>query len=297
MSINGRETRLQTLPHQLKDIFQRREAVMMPGTPNALFARVIEATGFDCIYVTGAGIANMSLGVPDIGLVTLTELAGHVRSICSVVSIPVLVDCDTGFGNAINVGRTIKLIESAGAAGCQLEDQVFPKKCGHFSGKAVISAEEMAQKIRAAVDARHNDAFQIVARTDALAISGLNEALDRAHMYIEAGADVTFVEAPTDAEMIRRIVTELEVPQILNHVHGGLTPVMPPEEIRELKFGAVLYANAALQGALHAVTRVLSSLKKNGSLEEVGGELASFELRQEAVGKEIYDRLESKYRS
>lgn len=269
----------------------------MPGTPNALFARVIEATGFDCAYVTGAGIANMSLGVPDVGLVALTELVEHVRSICSAVSIPVLVDCDTGFGNAINVRRTVQLVESAGAAGCQIEDQVFPKKCGHFAGKAVIPAEEMAQKIRAAADARRDDDFQIVARTDALAVSGLSEALDRAHRFIEAGADVTFVEAPTDKETIGRIVRELAVPQILNHVHGGLTPVIPHEEIRQMGYGGVLFANAALQGALHAVTRVLGSLKERGSLEEVLGELASFEMRQDAVGKSAFDALESKYRS
>jgi 2-methylisocitrate lyase-like PEP mutase family enzyme len=296
-SMRGRKTRVQTLPSQLKDIFQRRQATIMPGTPTSLYARVIEKTGFDCAYVTGAGIANMSLGVPDIGLVTLTELADHVRSICSVVSIPVLVDCDTGFGNAINVRRTVQMIEAAGAAGCQLEDQVFPKKCGHFAGKAIIPADEMVQKIHAAVDARRDGDFQIVARTDALAVSGLNEALDRAHMFVEAGADVTFVEAPTNMETIRKIVTEIDAPQVLNLVHGGLTPSIPHDELKEMGFGTVLYANAALQGALQAVTRILASLKEHGSLEKVKDQLASFELRQESVEKGFFDDLESKYRS
>jgi 2-methylisocitrate lyase-like PEP mutase family enzyme len=287
---------LSTSSERLKAIFARRDATIIPGAPNALFARVTEDLGYECLYVTGAGIANMHLGVPDIGLVTLSELADSVRAIADVVSIPILVDGDTGFGNPINTARTVRIIERAGAAGLQLEDQVFPKKCGHFSGKEVVSVGEMTQKVRAAVDARADGNFQIVARTDAIAVEGFQAAMDRAHAYIEAGADVTFVEAPVDAEQMTRIARELTVPQIINLVHGGKTPPLPRVELARMGFAAALYANAALQGALLAVIEVLGSLRDHGSLEQVSDRLASFEKRQQAVAKDKFDALEERYR-
>lgn len=280
---------------RLKELMAQRKAVLMPGVPNALFARLVSDHGFECAYVTGAGIANMHLGVPDIGLVSVSELVDHVAAICDVTDIPMLVDCDTGFGNAINTRRTIQLVERAGAAGAQLEDQVFPKRCGHFSGKAVIPIDEMVAKIKAAVDARKDDAFQIVARTDAIAVEGVDAALERAHLFIEAGADITFVEAPVDRKMIERIVSELPVPQVINLVHGGKTPPMAQADLMELGYGATLYANAALQGALFAVNEVLGSLKASGSLEQVHDRLASFEVRQTAVRKDEFDQLETRY--
>src|SRR5947208_3456092 len=168
---------------RLKALLASRSAATLPGTPNALFARVIAAHGFEAVYVTGAGIANMSLGVPDIGLLTLTELTEHVAAISDAVAIPILVDGDTGFGNALNVGRMVRLLERAGAAGIQIEDQVFPKKCGHFSGKQVITTAEMVSKIKAAADARSDQGLQIVARTDARAIEGVDAAIARAQAY------------------------------------------------------------------------------------------------------------------
>jgi len=287
---------VKTTTERLKSIFARRDATLIPGAPNALFARVAEDLGYECVYVTGAGIANMHLGVPDIGLVTLSELADHVRAIADVVGLPLLVDGDTGFGNPINTARTVRMIERAGGAGLQLEDQVFPKKCGHFSGKDVIPLEEMVQKIKAAVDTRVDGNFQIVARTDAIAVEGFSAALDRAHAFIEAGADVTFVEAPIDAEQMTRIAGELPVPQIINIVHGGKTPPLPRSELAQMGFAAALYANAALQGALLAVIEVLGSLRDHGSLQQVSDRLASFETRQHAVAKEKFDALEMRYR-
>ena len=162
----------------------------MPGAANALFARVIEDLGFEAVYVTGAGIANMHLGAPDIGLTTLTEIADTVAAIADAVELPLLVDADTGFGNALNMMRTVRVLERAGAAGIQIEDQVFPKKCGHFAGKDVIALDEMVQKVKAAVDARHDQDLQIIARTDARAVAGLDRAIERAQALIEAGADV-----------------------------------------------------------------------------------------------------------
>lgn len=280
----------------LKAFLAEKQANILPGAPNALFARAIEKLGYRAVYVTGAGIANMHLGMPDIGLVTMTELVEHVAAIADAVELPLLVDADTGFGNPINTVRTTRMIERAGAAGLQLEDQTFPKKCGHFSGKRVISTHEMVQKIRAAVDARVNDDFQIVARTDAIAVQGIDAALDRAAAYIEAGADATFVEAPETREDMIRIARDLACPQIINLVHGGKTPPLPREELAEMGYSAVLYANAALQGALFAINEVLGSLLRNGSLAEVSDKLASFELRQDIVGKDKFDALEMRYK-
>jgi 2-methylisocitrate lyase-like PEP mutase family enzyme len=281
---------------RLKALLARRDAVLLPGTPNALFARVIEDLGFEAVYVTGAGVANMSLGVPDIGLVTLTELTDQVAAICDVVELPVLADADTGFGNPVNMVRTVRALERAGAAGVQVEDQVFPKKCGHFAGKDVIPAREMVQKIKAAVDARKDGDFQVVARTDARAVHGFEAALERAHAFIEAGADATFVEAPVNAGELARIAQTLPVPQIANMVFGGLTPSLAQSELARMGFGAVLYANAALQAALKSARDVLAALKRDGSLDQVRDRLASFEERQRAVAKERYDALEARYR-
>lgn len=280
----------------LKTIFARRDATILAGAANGLFARIIEDIGYEAVYVTGAGVANMYLGAPDIGLTTLTELAGHVAAIADAVALPLLVDADTGFGNAVNMVRTVKVLERAGAAGLQIEDQVFPKKCGHFDGKEVVPLEEMLAKIKAAVDTRHDGDLQIVARTDARAILGLQAAIDRAGAMIEAGADVTFVEAPTSAEELARIAGALSVPQVANMVFGGLTPELGQQKFAELGFGCVLYANAALQAALKASHDVLAALKREGSLASVAGLLAGFDVRQRAVAKPKYDELERRYR-
>jgi 2-methylisocitrate lyase-like PEP mutase family enzyme len=287
---------LTTSPQRLKAILSRRDATIIPGAPNALFARVTEDLGYECVYITGAGIANMHLGVPDIGLVTLSELADHVRAIADAVTIPILVDGDTGFGNPINTARTVRMIERAGAAGIQLEDQIFPKKCGHFSGKGVVPLDEMVQKIRAAVDTRIDPNFQIVARTDAIAVEGFSAAMDRARAFIEAGADATFVEAPVDRDQMARIARELSVPQVVNVVHGGKTPPLPRTELASMGFAATLYANAALQASLLAVIEVLGSLRDHGSLERVSDRLASFDKRQATVAKDKFDALEERYR-
>lgn len=282
---------------KLKAILARREAVILAGAANGLFARIIEDVGYEAVYVTGAGVANMYLGAPDIGLTTLTEVANHVAAIADAVALPLLVDADTGFGNAVNMVRTVRVLERAGAAGLQIEDQVFPKKCGHFAGKDVVPLGEMLAKIKAAVDTRRDGDLQIVARTDARAILGLQAAIDRAGAMIEAGADATFVEAPTSADELAVVARDLPVPQVANVVFGGLTPELGRGRFAELGFGCVLYANAALQAALKASHDVLEALLRDGSLGAVSGQLAGFGTRQRAVAKETYDELESRYRA
>ncbi|WP_420965984.1 isocitrate lyase/PEP mutase family protein [Bradyrhizobium sp. B120] len=281
---------------RLKQMMAKREGLTVPGVANALFARVAEDLGFPAIYATGAGIANMHLGAPDIGLTTLTEVAAAVAAMADTVSVPVIVDADTGFGNPVNMVRTVRVLERAGAAGLQIEDQVFPKRCGHFAGKDVIPLDQMVQKIKAAVDSRGDRDLQIIARTDARAVEGLDRAIERALRFAEAGADVTFVEAPLSLAELERIAREVPVPQVANIVHGGRTPDPGRAAFAQMGFGIVLYANAALQAALRASSQILSILKQDGSLENGSGLLATFEERQRSVAKDAWDKLERRYR-
>jgi 2-methylisocitrate lyase-like PEP mutase family enzyme len=280
---------------RLKELVASRQALTVPGASNALFARIAEDVGFSAVYATGAGIANMHLGAPDIGLTTLTEAAAAVAAMADAVSLPLIVDADTGFGNALNMVRTVRTFERAGAAGIQIEDQVFPKRCGHFSGKDVIPLEEMIQKIKAAVDTRKDADLQIIARTDARAIEGLDRAIERAKRFAEAGADLTFVEAPLSVAELQRIATEINVPQVANIVYGGRTPDPGRAAFTQMGFAVVLYANAALQAALRASSQVLSVLKAEGRLESASSLLATFEERQQSVAKDYWDDLENRY--
>ena len=279
----------------LRKILTQQRAVLLPGAANALTARVIEDVGFEAIYVTGAGVTNTFLGLPDIGLISLTELANHLSAMRDAVRLPLVVDADTGFGNAINVGRTIQVLERSGASAIQLEDQEFPKRCGHFSGKSVIARDEMVQKIRAAADARVNPDLVIIARTDAIAVNGFEDAIERSQAYVEAGADVTFVEAPRTREQLADIPKRLGVPQLINIVAGGLTPMLELPEFERMGYSLVLYANAALQASVAAMQKVLGHLNANGSLDGVSDQLTTFVERQRLVQKPRFDALEKKY--
>lgn len=281
-------------PGKLRSLVERRDALLVPGAANALTARIIEDLGFDAAYLTGAGLANTHLGMPDLGLTTVTELAETAARITDVCSLPLIVDIDTGFGNALNVYRTVALLERAGAAALQIEDQIFPKKCGHFSGKGVIPLPEMLGKLKAALDARTDANMLVIARTDARAVEGFERALERAHLMAEAGADVLFVEAPETVEEMRAIAA-LPTPQVANIVVGGRTPNLPLGELRELGFAVALYANAALQATIKAVQDVLGHLKHNGSLAGVQDRLASFAERQRIVDKDRFDTREARY--
>ncbi len=278
----------------LKGILGERRALLAPGAADALAARVIEDLGYEAAYVTGAGVANAYLGVPDIGLLTVTELAGTVERISDCCRLPLIVDMDTGFGNAVNAARSVRTLERAGAAAVQIEDQAFPKRCGHFDGKRVVTAAEMVGKIRAVADARRDESMLIIARTDARATEGLEAAIGRAELYREAGADVLFVEAPESRDEMRRIGS-LAAPQVANLVVGGKTPMLPQAELTELGFALVLYANAALQASLRAMQDVLGHLRRNGSLAGAEDRIAGFEERQRIFGKGAYDRLGARY--
>lgn len=272
-----------------------KRGLLVPGAANALAARVIEDLGFEAVYVSGAGVTNAFWGMPDLGFVSLTEIEQHTTAIREAVEIPVVVDADTGFGNALNVRHSVRALERAGADAIQIEDQTMPKKCGHFEDKSVISTVEMAGKIRAAVDARRSDETLIIARTDALAVEGFEAAIERAQRYIEAGADVTFVEALRSADEIRQIPERLSVPQVINLVVGGKTPIFSQEELAKMRYGLVLYANVALQGAIAGMQAALKRLKETGRLAEADGLVVRFEERQRLVRKPAFDALEKKY--
>ncbi len=288
-------TAIMSTRRQFRALLKPGAAVVLPGVSNALAARVVADLGFPAAYVTGAGIANTYLGIPDNGLVTLSELVDHVAAIRDVFPGPIMVDADTGFGNAVNMVRTIKLLERAGADAIQIEDQVFPKRCGHFDGKEVIPAAEMVAKVKAAADARSDGDLIIVARTDAIAVDGFEPAIERAHKYREAGADVTFVEAPRTPEQIAAIGA-LPWPQLANIVLGGKTPELPNEKLKAIGFAGVLYANLALQASLRGMQIALGALRKNGQVGDVNAIAVDFSERQRLVGKDAFDALEQKYK-
>ena len=284
----------ETTRQKFRAMLKPGAAVILPGVANALAARVVADCGFSAAYVTGAGIANSFLGIPDNGLVTLTELADHVVAIREVFAGPLMVDADTGFGNALNMRRTIQVLERAGADAIQIEDQVFPKRCGHFEGKEVIPAADMVQKIRAAVDARTDSDLLIVARTDAIAVEGFSAAIDRAHAFREAGADIGFVEAPLDDEQMKAIAA-LPWSQLANIVIGGKTPERSNDEMKKLGFAGVLYANTALQAAVLGMQRALGHLKNNGQIGDATDLLATFAERQRLVDIASFQAMERKY--
>ena len=268
---------------------------VMPGAANALAARVIEATGHSMLMVSGAAVANTYLGVPDIGLVSLSELAGHVGAIRDAVNIPILIDGDTGFGNAISVIHTVRVLERAGANAIMLEDQTFPKRCGHFEGKDVISKAEMVQKIKAAVDTRADDNMMILARTDSRAVEGLEAALDRARAYQEAGADFLFIEAPLSNDELAAIPRELPGIHICNMVVGGKTPLLSRQELADLGYSVIVYANVALQASMMAMQRTLQHLHDQGSIAGVEDQLMMFKERQQMVNAEHFNALAQRY--
>jgi 2-methylisocitrate lyase-like PEP mutase family enzyme len=285
----------ETTKQRLRRRVEQRNGLLVPGAFNAMSARVVADQGFEAVYLTGAGLTNMHYGVPDLGIIGLRDVADATSRLREAVDVPIIVDGDTGFGNAVNVWHTVRALEHAGADAIQLEDQLFPKRCGHFSGKEVAPLPEMLSKIRAAADARRDENFLIIARTDSRAVLGFEAAVERAQAFADAGADILFVEATESLEEVRALPKLLNKPQLINIVIGGKTPALTAAELGEMGYGIILYANAALQSAVAGMQRALGMLKRDGLLKEDPALVAPFLERQRLVQKPLYDELEKKY--
>jgi methylisocitrate lyase len=257
----------QTKPARLRELIAKG-AIMMPGVPNASMARQVERLGFDAVYVSGAGMANATAGVPDIGLLTLTEVAQLAGYIARAVKIPAIVDADTGFGGSENVARTIRELEATGLAGCHIEDQEFPKRCGHLAGKSLIDVEEMTERIKAAVAARRDPDFMIIARTDARAVEDFARTIDRAHRYMEAGADAIFPEALQTADEFRDFASKIDLPLLANMTEFGKSPLLPFTELAGLGYRMVIFPQSAFRVSMKASETLLRALKEGGTQKE-----------------------------
>jgi 2-methylisocitrate lyase-like PEP mutase family enzyme len=278
---------------RLREILRANGPGVVPGATDCFTAKLIEQSGFPVVYVTGGGAANTYLGAPDIGLVTLNELASQAERISDAVTVPVIADCDTGFGGIANVKRTIRAYERAGLAGLHIEDQVFPKRCGHFEGKSVIPVEDMLLRLQAALDARTDPDFLIIARTDSRAVEGLDAAIARVKAYRDLGVDAIFVEQPRSVDELRRIGEELKgTVLVANMVERSKTPLLPADALRALGFQIILYANAALYLGSYAIKKGLAVLRQAGTTETLLDQMLTFEERQELVGLRQADEYE-----
>jgi len=248
-----------------KKLILDKEILVLPGAYDGLSAKIAEQTGFKAVTLGGYPASGSLLAKPDVSLLTLSEMVDHVRYIVDAVDIPVFVDGDTGHGNVTNVARTVKLFENAGVAGLFLEDQVFPKRCGHMEGKQVIMAEEMVAKLKAAVDARKDDDLVIMARTDALAVYGIDEAIERGNRYKEAGADLIFIEAPESVEDMRRVCREVKAPILANMVEGGKTPILTAKELQDIGYSVATFPLSTIYAAAYGVKLVLEELAATGT--------------------------------
>lgn len=276
--------------NRLKRLLERDEILMVPAAYDMVSARIIERAGFDAVYLSGYGQSASHLGLPDAGVITFTEMVERVHHMANTISSPLLADGDTGYGGIINVRRTVREFEWAGASAIQLEDQEMPKRCGHTKGKRLISAEEMALKIEAAASARRSDDFLIIARTDACSILGLEEAVKRGRIYEKAGADIVFVESPHDIEDLKVIGNSFEKPAMANMLEGGKTPLLKAKELEVMGFGLVAFAVTCLLAASRAVENAMRTLKETGSTEGLIDNLMGFEEFNELIGfPEVYD--------
>jgi 2-methylisocitrate lyase-like PEP mutase family enzyme len=275
--VTGRLTRRRGGPSRLRELLNSGQTIVAPGAFDPLAARLVEEAGFAAVYMTGFGTSAALLGRPDVGLLTMTEVADSAGRIAACVDIPLIADADTGYGNPLNVIRTVGAYEAAGVAGLHIEDQVAPKKCGHMEGKLVIGADEMAQKVRAAVDARTDPDFVIIARTDARAVEGLDSALDRARRYRDAGADVLFIEAlVSEAEIEAAAAAFPDVPLLFNWAEGGKTPPVSLDRLTELGYRLVIFPIGTLLAATAAMRRILKEIAMSGTPASLLGELPTF---------------------
>ncbi len=276
----------------LRDMLKRPGLTLAPGVTNAFYAKLAEKAGFELLFTTGAGIANTLLGVPDLGLTTMNEVIDVTQHIVGATTLPVVADGDTGYGNHVNVMRTTRELERAGVAGFFIEDQVAPKKCGHFEGKMVVPAEEMVQKIVAVRRARTDPEMVLIARTDAIAVEGFESALDRAHLYVAAGADVIFIEAPRTLEEMEAIPRNVPAPCLVNLVEGGQTPLLPARDLERMGYKIAVYANMALRVAAKSVAKAFDTLRREGTSASLIADMLGWDERQETVGLSYWRGLD-----
>ncbi len=250
------------LRRRLHELVERKQGLVVPGAYDCVSARLVERAGFHAVYMTGYGTSASRLGLPDLGFAGLAEMADHARNMASAVSIPLVADADTGYGNALNVRRTVRMYETAGVAALHLEDQMLPKRCGHLAGKQVVPLEEFAQKIRAAVEARTDPDLLVIARTDAVAVTGFDDALRRGEAAVQAGADILFVEAPTSEQQIETVAKTFDTPLLFNYAPGGRSPLLPFKRLRELEYAIILLPVDTLFVAVKAIQGFLGGVKE-----------------------------------
>lgn len=270
----------------LRNRLGKKKILVVPGIYDAFGAIMAERAGFEALYLSGASIAYTKLGSPDIGLITLNELESVVGNVCERSALPIIVDADTGFGNALNVQRTIKLLERAGAAAIQIEDQSLPKRCGHLDGKTLVNAVEMNGKIKAALDARSNNDTVIIARTDAIGVEGYDLAMERAAGFIESGADILFIEAFQNVKQIAGAVEQFgdKIPLLVNMVEGGKTPMLPAAELETMGFSVVIFPGGLVRAIAHTAEQYFASLNEMGSTRDYQNRMFNFEELNELLG-------------
>jgi 2,3-dimethylmalate lyase len=283
-------------PPRLAELLRAQEPILAPGAYDALTARLIEQAGFPAVYMTGFGTSASLLGRPDVGLLTMSQMVDNARRIAQAVDVPVIADADTGYGNPLNVIRTVQEYELAGVSAIHIEDQIMPKKCGHMENKQVIAAAEMTEKIYAAVEARTSSEFLIIARTDARAVEGLDNALRRARAYREAGADILFVEAPQNEDEVAQVARVFpNVPLLFNWAEGGKTPPLPLERLKELGYRIIIFPISALLTAAKAVRGVLAEIKTEGTPRRIFADGSSFREFNEMIGLGEIQELEKRF--
>ena len=278
-------------------LLEKERTLIFPGVYDALSAKLVERAGFPLTFVSGYSVAATQLGLPDFGYLTQTEMVATAKRVCAAVTIPIIIDADTGYGNALNVIRTVNELIDAGAAGMFLEDQVWPKRCGHMKGKRVIPVEEHVQKIRAAVDARKGRDFFIVARTDARQVNGLEDAIARCKRYKEAGADALFVEAPRSVEELKALAKELPPPLVANMLEGGATPLLTKDELEKLGLQLIVCPLTALYASAKAMQDMFELIKTNGTTRDHVDRLLPFQQFHDIIRLDDYYKLEEKYRT
>ena len=281
---------------RLRELLSRDEVQVAPGVFDGISARLVEQAGFALAYASGGAISR-SMGYPDMGLLSMSEVIGRLAPIVDAVTIPVVADADTGYGNALNAQRAVRAFERLGVAGLHLEDQVFPKRCGHYDDKAVVPVAEMVQKIRAARDAATDPDLVLIARTDAIAVEGFDAAIERAAAYAEAGADVLFVEAPQSEEQIEEIGRRLPQPKLINMFLGGKTPIVPLDRLQAWGYRLVIVPSDLQRAALFAMNEVLGALKDRGNSAGLADRMASFADREAIIGTSSYLELDARYRA